>query len=82
MLGAAALAHGPPPWGVRPGVGDPAETRLARLRPPRRSAPGALRGDPSDNLPGIPGVGEKTAAKWINQVGSFAELVERAEEVK
>lgn len=42
----------------------------------------ALRGDPSDNLPGIPGVGEKTAAKWINQFGSFAELVERAEEVK
>ena len=26
----------------------------------------ALRGDPSDNLPSIPGVGEKTAAKWIN----------------
>ncbi|MFD4246386.1 DNA polymerase I [Streptomyces sp. NPDC058525] len=42
----------------------------------------ALRGDPSDNLPGIPGVGEKTAAKWITQFGSFAELVERAEEVK
>ena len=42
----------------------------------------ALRGDPSDNLPGIPGVGEKTAAKWISQFGSFAELAERAEEVK
>ncbi|MGW0389595.1 DNA polymerase I [Streptomyces sp. NPDC003042] len=42
----------------------------------------ALRGDPSDNLPGIPGVGEKTAAKWITQFGSFAELVERVEEVK
>lgn len=42
----------------------------------------ALRGDPSDNLPGIPGVGEKTAAKWINQFGSFDELVARAEEVK
>ncbi|MDX3518180.1 DNA polymerase I [Streptomyces scabiei] len=42
----------------------------------------ALRGDPSDNLPGIPGVGEKTAAKWINQFGSFADLVERVEEVK
>ncbi|MFF0140321.1 DNA polymerase I [Streptomyces sp. NPDC005227] len=42
----------------------------------------ALRGDPSDNLPGIPGVGEKTAAKWINQFGSFADLVERADEVK
>ncbi|CAO0831643.1 Flap endonuclease Xni [Streptomyces microflavus] len=42
----------------------------------------ALRGDPSDNLPGIPGVGEKTAAKSINQFGSFAELVERADEVE
>ncbi|CAL9286984.1 DNA polymerase I [Streptomyces sp. SudanB25_2051] len=42
----------------------------------------ALRGDPSDNLPGIPGVGEKTATKWINQFGSFQELVERADEVK
>jgi DNA polymerase-1 len=42
----------------------------------------ALRGDPSDNLPGIPGVGEKTATKWINQFGSFAELVERADEIK
>lgn len=42
----------------------------------------ALRGDPSDNLPGIPGVGEKTAAKWINQFGSFEQLVARADEVK
>ncbi|WP_149183956.1 DNA polymerase I [Streptomyces sp. TRM49041] len=42
----------------------------------------ALRGDPSDNLPGIPGVGEKTATKWINQFGSFKELVDRADEVK
>ncbi|MDK1474154.1 DNA polymerase I [Streptomyces sp. 549] len=42
----------------------------------------ALRGDPSDNLPGIPGVGEKTATKWITQFGSFAALVERADEVK
>ncbi|WP_370150368.1 DNA polymerase I [Streptacidiphilus sp. EB129] len=42
----------------------------------------ALRGDPSDNLPGIPGVGEKTAAKWIGQYGSFAALVEHADEVK
>ncbi|MER5683616.1 DNA polymerase I [Streptomyces sp. NPDC002205] len=42
----------------------------------------ALRGDPSDNLPGIPGVGEKTAAKWISQFGSFDDLVARADEVK
>jgi DNA polymerase-1 len=41
----------------------------------------ALRGDPSDNLPSIPGVGEKTAAKWINQFGSLTGLVEHADEV-
>src|SRR6266851_4464628 len=32
----------------------------------------ALRGDPSDNLPSIPGVGEKTAAKWVAEYGSLA----------
>jgi DNA polymerase-1 len=42
----------------------------------------ALRGDPSDNLPKIPGVGEKTVAKWINEFGSLAELVDRVDEVK
>src|SRR5690349_7368171 len=31
----------------------------------------ALRGDPSDNLPGVPGVGEKTAAKLINTYGDL-----------
>jgi DNA polymerase-1 len=41
----------------------------------------ALRGDPSDNLPSIPGVGEKTAAKWIIEYGSLEKLLERAEEV-
>jgi DNA polymerase-1 len=42
----------------------------------------AVRGDPSDNLPNIPGVGEKTAAKWISEFGSLAELVDRVGEVK
>ncbi|WAL63400.1 DNA polymerase I [Amycolatopsis cynarae] len=42
----------------------------------------ALRGDPSDNLPGIPGVGEKTATKWIQQFGSLATLIDRVDEVK
>ncbi len=41
----------------------------------------ALRGDPSDNLPSIPGVGEKTAAKWIIEYGSLATLLEKADEV-
>ncbi|WP_425564636.1 DNA polymerase I [Saccharopolyspora halophila] len=42
----------------------------------------ALRGDPSDNLPKIPGVGEKTVTKWIQQFGSLADLVDRVDEVK
>jgi DNA polymerase-1 len=42
----------------------------------------ALRGDPSDNLPSIPGVGEKTAAKWVREFGSLAALVDRVDEVK
>ena len=41
----------------------------------------ALRGDPSDNLPSVPGVGEKTAAKWIREYGSLEELARRADEV-
>ena len=35
----------------------------------------ALRGDPSDNLPSVPGVGEKTASKWIIEFGSLKELI-------
>jgi DNA polymerase I len=42
----------------------------------------ALRGDNSDNLPGIPGVGEKTATKWIKEFGSLEELVSHVGEVK
>ena len=42
----------------------------------------ALRGDPSDNLPSIPGVGEKTAARWVSEFGSLTELVDRVDEVK
>ena len=41
----------------------------------------ALRGDPSDNLPGIPKVGEKTAAKWISQYGSLDGLIDHAEDI-
>ena len=41
----------------------------------------ALRGDPSDNLPSIPGVGEKTAAKWIADFGSLKKLLANVETV-
>ncbi|MCW2670959.1 MAG: polA [Frankiales bacterium] len=42
----------------------------------------ALRGDPSDNLPGIPGLGEKTATKLIQQFGDVEGLVAHVDEVK
>ena len=41
----------------------------------------ALRGDPSDNLPSIPGVGEKTAAKWVVEYGSLKELLSEVDKV-
>ena len=41
----------------------------------------ALRGDPSDNLPGIPGVGEKTAVKWLNAYSDLAGLIDHVDEV-
>jgi len=42
----------------------------------------ALRGDSSDNLPGVPGVGDKTAAKLVNAYGSAEEVVAHAAEQK
>jgi DNA polymerase-1 len=41
----------------------------------------ALRGDPSDNLPSIPGVGEKTAAKWVVEYGSLKDLLSEVDKV-
>ncbi|MDH5224700.1 MAG: DNA polymerase, partial [Actinomycetota bacterium] len=42
----------------------------------------ALKGDPSDNIPGVPGVGDKTAAKLVNQFGSVEELVAHTDMLK
>jgi len=41
----------------------------------------ALRGDPSDNLPSVPGVGEKTATKWISDYGNLDKLLANAKEI-
>ena len=41
-----------------------------------------LRGDSSDNLPGIKGIGEKTAVKLIQEYGSFDEIIAHADEIK
>ncbi|MCM3696729.1 DNA polymerase I [Microbacterium oleivorans] len=42
----------------------------------------ALVGETSDNLPGVPKVGEKTAVKWLTQFGSLDALLDRADEIK
>ncbi len=42
----------------------------------------ALKGDPTDNIPGVPGVGEKTAAKLIREFGTLDALYQRIDEVK
>ena len=44
------------------------------VRPERYPILAALRGDPSDNLPGVPGIGEKTAAKLVNEYGDLDTL--------
>ena len=41
----------------------------------------ALVGETSDNLPGIPGVGPKTAAKWLQQFGSLQSILDAADEI-
>jgi len=71
----------------RKGVSDMARMSPAaveeryQLTPAQYPDFAALRGDPSDNLPNIPGVGEKTAAKWIREFGSLTALVDRVDEV-
>ena len=40
-----------------------------------------LKGDPSDNIPGVPGIGEKTTVKLIHQFGSVEAIYQRIEEV-
>ena len=41
----------------------------------------AMVGETSDNLPGVPGVGPKTAAKWLDQFGSLEEIINRVGEI-
>ncbi len=50
------------------------------VEPTRYVQYAALRGDPSDNLPGVPGVGEKTAAKLLNKYGDIDGIYEHIEE--
>jgi DNA polymerase-1 len=62
---------------------DPAAvTARYGVGPEHYRAIAALVGETSDNLPGVPGVGEKTAAKWITQFGNFDGVVEHVDQVK
>ncbi len=51
------------------------------VRPEKYPVLAALRGDPSDNLPGVPGVGEKTAAKLVNTYGDLDNLFSHLDEL-
>lgn len=41
----------------------------------------AMRGEQADNIPGVPGVGDGFAAKWINQYGGLEQIIEHADEI-
>ncbi|MGK0715962.1 DNA polymerase I [Leucobacter sp. W1153] len=51
------------------------------IKPEQYPEIAALVGETSDNLPGVPRVGEKTAVKWINQFGSLEEILRRQDEI-
>ena len=71
----------------RKGVSDLARMTPAAVQekygvgPERYSDLAALVGESSDNLPGVPGVGPKTAAKWINQYGDLTGIVSHADQL-
>jgi len=65
---AKAEVLGPPEIAARYGVPEPMAGRAY-------AEMSMLRGDPSDGLPGVPGIGDKTAAKLITQFGSLAGLL-------
>ncbi|WP_018155762.1 DNA polymerase I [Demetria terragena] len=72
----------------RKGVSDLARMTPAAVeekygvRPDRYSDLAALVGEQSDNLPGVPGVGPKTAAKWIGLYGGLSGIVDHIGEIK
>jgi DNA polymerase-1 len=72
----------------RKGVSDLVRTTPAVVQekygvpPERHRELAALVGESSDNLPGVPGVGPKTAAKWLNQYGNLDGLVAHVDEIK
>jgi DNA polymerase I len=73
---------------TRRGISDTVLMDAAAVRskygvgPDRYAQLAALRGDPSDNIPGVPGVGEKTAAKLLNDFGDLEGVFANLEQVK
>jgi DNA polymerase-1 len=62
---------------------DPAAVQARYAVAPRHyRAIAAMVGETSDNLPGVPGVGEKTAAKWLNAYGDFDGVVAHVDQIK
>ena len=72
---------GPSPTTKPFGVKEIAE-RYGGLDPDQFLEMKALVGDNSDNIPGVPGVGEKTAMRFLNEYGSLDELFARIDEIK
>jgi len=58
------------------------EEKYGGLKPNQLSDFKSLRGDPSDNIPGVPGIGEKTAIKIIKKFGSLDKVYELIEETE
>ncbi len=75
-------------WNLRsstskPEILGPAETRAKWGVPPSAMVDLlALMGDSSDNIPGVPKVGEKTAVELLQQFGSLEAILERSDEIK
>ncbi len=71
----------------RKGMSDPVLYDIEAVRERFGLSPGqladmkALSGDPSDNIPGVPGIGEKTASKLIAEYGSLENLLDPSREV-
>ena len=61
---------------------EKAVERRYGLKPSQLPDYKALKGDPSDNIPGVPGIGDKTASKLINEYGSLENLLDHISEVE
>ena len=75
MKAKIAFMHGPHDLRVE-------EVEVPRLKPDQVRDVKALTGDTSDNIPGVPGVGIKTAIKLVDEFGSVEGLLDHIDDVK